>query len=200
MKGKSTLGLTTAGIPGCSFSRCMVLFGGTSRRCAPSGTRRGIGCDERSGWLALFTLGFWTLLLRARGSGKRLPRCVGVYPRLLLGEFQLSLGVFARAVRTWRVRLGRGPRHAPVYGCFCMNFLCSRCSHLNLVHSYCVPVSGSHCSARLGVAYVYENWILPKMTFFVGAILGLTVDTCSASVLWLWTNFTHFLRCGRLES
>ena len=25
-------------------------------------------------------------------------------------------------------------------------------------------------------------------------------DTCSASVLGVWTNCTHFLRCGRLES
>ena len=31
-------------------------------------------------------------------------------------------------------------------------------------------------------------------------MLGSAVDTCSASVLWLCTNFTFFLRCGRLES
>ena len=105
---KSTLGLTTAGIPGCSFSRCVVLSGGTSRRRAPNGTRRGVGCGDRSGCfqlLALYALGFWTLLLRARGSGKRLPRCFGVNPRLLLEEFQLSLGDYARVVCTWGVRL-----------------------------------------------------------------------------------------------
>ena len=126
MKGKSTLGSTTTEIPGCSSSLCMVLFGGTSRRSAPSGTRRGVGCGERSGCfqlLALFTLGFWTLLLRARGSGKRLPRCFGVYPRLLLEEFQLSLVSLPKPFCTWRVRLGRGPRHAPVYGCYWKNFL-----------------------------------------------------------------------------
>ena len=33
------------------------------------------------------------------------PGVVGVYPRLLLEEFQLSLGDSARAVRTWGVRL-----------------------------------------------------------------------------------------------
>ena len=119
MNGKSTLGLTTTEIPGCSFSRCMVLFGGTSRRSAPSGTRRGVGCGERSGCfqlLALFTLGFWTLLLRARGSGKRLPRCFGVYPRLLLEAFQLSLvslpEPFAPGGLDW-----------DGYGCYWKNFL-----------------------------------------------------------------------------
>ena len=71
---------------------------------------------------------------------------------------------------------------------------------LNLVHYFRVLVSGSHFSGCLGVADEYDNWILREMTFFVGAMLGSTVDTCSASVLWLWTYFTHFLRCGRLES
>ena len=58
--------------------------------------------DSGDSWvlLALFTLGFWTLLLRARVSGKRLPRCFGVNPWLLLEEFQMSLGDSARAVRT----------------------------------------------------------------------------------------------------
>ena len=46
-----------------------------------------------------------------------------------------------------------------------------------------------------------ENEILREMTISVGAILGSKVDTCSATVCWwLWTYFTHFLRCGRLES
>ena len=148
MRGKATLGSTTTEIPGCSFSRCMVLFGGTSRRSAPSGTRRGVGCGERSSCfqlLALFTLGFWTLLLR----------------RLLLKEFPVPC---ARAVRAW-----------------------------NLVHYFRVLVSGSHCSGCLGVAFEYENWILRETTFFVGAMLGTTADTCSASVLWwLWKNVHIF--------
>ena len=46
-----------------------------------------------------------------------------------------------------------------------------------------VLVSGSPCSGCLGVAYEYEYWILREMTFFVGAMLGTIVDTCSASVL-----------------
>ena len=116
--------------------------------------------------------------------------------------------VLASAVSLWftlfqlimaaSVRLGRCLRHAPVYGCFLEEFLvhCARA-----VRTYFrVLVSGSHCSACLGVADEYENWILRETTLFVGAMLGSTVDTCSASVLWLWTYFTHFLRCGRLES
>ena len=54
------------------------------------------GCVPR------FTLGFWTLFLRARVSGKGLLPCFGVNPRLLLGEFQLPFGDSARAVRTWK--------------------------------------------------------------------------------------------------
>ena len=68
-----------AGNPGCLFSRCMVLSGGTSRRSAPSATRRGgVVYSDMSGCfrlLALFTLGFWTLLLRVRVSDKGLLRC-----------------------------------------------------------------------------------------------------------------------------
>ena len=61
-----------------------------------------------------------------------------------------------------------------------------------------VLVSGSHCSGRLGVA---EDWIFREMSLSVGAMLGSTVDTCSASARWwLRRYFTHFLRCGRLES
>ena len=70
--------------------------------------------------------------------------------------------------------------------------LCARAVRSwNLVLFLRVLVSGSHCSGWLGVAYEYEIWILRETTFFVGAMLGSTVDTCSASVLWLWTNFTH---------
>ena len=52
--------------------------------------------------LVPFTLGSRTLLLRVRAFGKPLPRCFGVTPRLLLEEFQLSLGDCARVVRTWK--------------------------------------------------------------------------------------------------
>ena len=40
-----------------------------------------------------------------RGSGKRLPRCFGVIPRLLLEEVQSSLGEYPRVVCTWWTRL-----------------------------------------------------------------------------------------------
>ena len=132
---KSTLGSTTTEIPGCSSSLCMVLFGGTSRRSAPSGTRRGVGCGEMSGCFqlfALFTLGFWTLLLRARGSGKRLPRCFGVCPRLLLGEFQLSLvslpEPFAPGGLDWDGALVMRQSTVAIGRISCP--LCTRCSHL----------------------------------------------------------------------
>ena len=135
MKEKSTLGSTTTEIPGCSSSLCTVLFGGTSRRSAPSGTRRGVGCGERSGCfqlLALFTLGFWTLLLRARGSGKRLPRCFGVYPRLLLEEFQLSLvslpEPFAPVGFDWDGAVVMRQSTVAIGRISCP--LCTRCSHL----------------------------------------------------------------------
>ena len=100
--------------------------------------------------------------------------------------------------------LGRGPRHASAYGCCSKNFL-SFALALFALGIWCiisfVLVSGSLCSGRLGVAYEYENWIFREITVFVGAILGSTVATCSASVLWwVWTNCTHFPRCGGLES
>ena len=38
------------------------------------------------------------------------------------------------------------------------------------------------------------------LQLLVGAFLGSTVDTCSASVLGVWKNCIHLLRCGRLES
>ena len=106
--------------------------------------------------LALFTLGFWTLLLRARVSGQRLPRSFGVNPRLPLEEFQLSFGDFARTVRTGGVWLGRGPRHASAYGCSSKNFL-SFALALFALGIWCIVsvdrVPGSHCSGRLGVAF-----------------------------------------------
>ena len=62
-------------------------------------------------------------------------------------------------------------------------------------------VPGSHCSLRLVLLRSTENWISREMSVSVGAMLGSTVDTCSASVLWwLRTYFTLFLRRGGLES
>ena len=73
------------------------------------------------------------------------------------------------------------------------SLLCSRNSHLESDALLpCVPVSGSHCSARLGVDCENENWDFREMPFFVGAILGLTVDTCSASVLVIMDEFHTF--------
>ena len=60
--------------------------------------------------------------------------------------------------------------------------LCARALGIWYIISV-VLVSGSPCSGCLGVAYEYEYWILRETTFFVGAMLGTTVDTCSASAL-----------------
>ena len=80
--------------------------------------------------------------------------------------------------------------------------LCARAVRpWNLVHYFHVRVSGSHCFGHLGVAHDCENWIFREMTFFVVAMHGTKVDTCSASVLWrLWMIFTHLLRCDGLGS
>ena len=81
---------------------------------------------------------------------------------------------------------------------------CPMCSRSSLLESGTlflrVLASGSSCSGCLGVAYEFENWILRETTFFVGAMLGTTVDTCSASVLWWPWKTVHFLRGGRLVS
>ena len=76
--------------------------------------------------------------------------------------------------------------------------LCSRSSHLE---------SGALFPLSLFLAVIVPGvWVLlrsifRKMSLSVGAMLGSTVDFCSASVLWwLRTYFTHFLRCGGLES
>ena len=59
--------------------------------------------------------------------------------------------------------------------------LCSRSSHLESGSLF--PLSLFWQSLFQGVAFEYEYWILRETTFFVGAMLGTTVDTCSASVL-----------------
>ena len=79
--------------------------------------------------------------------------------------------------------------------------LCARAVRTwNLVHYFRVLVCGSHCSGCLGVAYEYENWILREMTFLrvCNAWFYSGYMLCVSTLLW--TNFTFFLRCGRLES
>ena len=89
---------------------------------------------------------------------------------------------------------GTGTRHASAYGCSWKNFL-SFAPALFALGIWCiisvVLVSDSRCSGRLGVASEYENLILREMTVFVGAILGSTVDTCPASVLWWLLDVFH---------
>ena len=75
-----------------------------------------------------------------------------------------SLGDSAQAVRTWR--LGR-----PLVSVRMLMkefpLLCVRAIRTwNLVHYYRVPVSGSHCSGRLGVAYGHENWNFREIHLF----------------------------------
>ena len=62
--------------------------------------------------------------------------------------------------------------------------LCSRYSHLESGALFPCPCIWQSLFRALGVVYEYENWTFREMTFFVGATLGLPVDTCSASVLW----------------
>ena len=164
--------------------RCCPLDAGTwsARTQKSSGTARDDGHGERH----------WARLLLHGLRGKRgTCECVIflVHPLhrrswLLLGDWDglsscVSLRVLlqefpvlcARAVRTW-----------------------------NLVH-YFRCLCGSHCSGRLGVAEEYGKLVLREMSISVGAMLGLTVGTFSASVLrWLRTYFTHLLRCGGLAS
>ena len=88
------------------------------------------------------------------------------------------------------VWLGRCPHHASAYDYY---GIISSCLPIFVLAQFAlgfwyiisvILVSGSPCSGCLGVAYQYEYWIPREMTFFVGAMLGTTVDTCSASVLW----------------
>ena len=80
--------------------------------------------------------------------------------------------------------------------------MCSRSSHLESGALF--PLSLFLAVIVLGVWVLLrslESWIFREMSLSVGAMLGSTVDFCSASVLWwLRTYFTHFLRCGGLES
>ena len=81
--------------------------------------------------------------------------------------------------------------------------LCSRSSHLESGTLFLrVLASGSHCSGCLvsGVAFVYESWILWEMTFPRGCNAWYTSGYmfCVSTPVAL-EEFTHFLRCGRLE-
>ena len=90
---------------------------------------------------------------------------------------------------------GTRPRHASAHGGLGKNFL-SFALALFALGIWCIisvdPVPDSFCSLRLGVAEEFGKLDFSG-SLSVGAILGSTVDTCSASVLWwLWTNCTHF--------
>ena len=61
-------------------------------------------------------------------------------------------------------------------------------------------VSDSHVPC-VGDAFGVLHWTFREIIdLLVCVFVGSTVDTCSASVLGVWKNCTHFLRCGRLES
>ena len=94
--------------------------------------------------------------------------------------------------------------HVPVHGGFWKNFLswvCSRCSHLKIGALFLFDfVSGSLSAVSGCCMWNTDYWILREMTLSMGAMLGSTMDMGSATVLGFWTYFTHFLRCGRLES
>ena len=72
--------------------------------------------------------------------------------------------------------------------------LCARAVRTsNLVHYFRCPCIWQFLFWVSGCCIWYENWILRETTFFVGAMLGTTVDTCSVSVLWwLWKNLHIF--------
>ena len=83
------------------------------------------------------------------------------------------LAFLARVVRTWE------------FGALFRRVLCS----------------GSLVSRCLGVARGLQVLGSSGDAFLWDAMLGSTVNTCSASVRdVLWTNCTHFLRCCELES
>ena len=98
---------------------------------------------------------------------------------------------------------GTGPRHASGYVCVWKNFLSFVLAQFALGICAFFPLSLYLAVIIPGVWVLQrssEIGIFREMSISVGAMLCTTVDTCSASVLWwLWTYFTHFLRCGRLE-
>ena len=98
----------------------------------------------------------------------------------------LLLGCLRRAW-CWRVRLSGPPSHPDDHGSLgvagtgpssCVSLrvllkvflvLCARAVRTwNLVHYFCVPASGSHCSGRLGVAHEYDDGIFREMPLFRG--------------------------------
>ena len=106
----------------------------------------------------------------------------------------LGCGCFTAAA--WETELGPSSRQS-TEALRSLSFLFAACAvrTWNLVKLF---PSRSLC---VGVACGVQHWIFREiLQLLVGAILGSTVDTCSASVLGVWTNCTHFLRCGRLES
>ena len=60
----------------------------------------------------------------------------------------------------------------------------SRCSHLKSGALFPLSLYLAVLVPGVWVLLMSTRLIFREMTFFVGAILGLPVDTCSASVLW----------------
>ena len=76
----------------------------------------------------------------------------------------------------------------------------SRCSHLKLGAFFFYDLVSSSLSSVSGCCmWNADHWILHEMTWSMGATLGSTMVTCSASVLGFWTNFTQIPRCRGLE-
>ena len=63
--------------------------------------------------------------------------------------------------------------------------LCARAVRTcNLVHYFRCPSLAVFVQGVLVLLRCLESWIFREMSLSMGAMLGLTVDTCSASVLW----------------
>ena len=128
-------------------------------------------CTDAAGVWMRFPSGWWKLLAAWVKAGTGPSSCVSL--RLLVEVFRrvfLSFVLAQFALGTWYIIS------------FALRILLSR--------SLCVRV-----------AFGVQLWIFREiLQLLVGAFLGSTVDTCSASVLGVWKNCTHFLRCGRLES
>ena len=98
---------------------------------------------------------------------------------------------------------GTSPRHASVFGGFqkfVLSFALARFARGIWCIISVVLLPLSPCSVCMGVAFEYKTLDFSGDVCFPGAMLGSTVDTVYASTLAFGYDFTHFLRCGRLES
>ena len=120
----------------------------------------------------------------------------------------------------WRVRfLSRPPSYPDDHGSFgeagtmpssCASprrlleefpVLCARAVRTwNLVHFSVDFVPGSHCSGRLGVTFENGKLDFTGDVCFRGCNTWFDSGYTATVLWWLWTNCTHFPRCGRLES